>query len=231
MITLMNTLKNKGFIAYIVFLALLLVPLISNVFPASLASSLSIYMPPYDMTWLIIISVVYVVLLLLIGLDNLFRLFTLLPTVVCGSLLVYALYVEYELFLAPCNLCILQRVAFVAIGMLYLLASFKPVLGWGRKIFGILILIASGVGIGIAGRHVWMQGLPTELVPDCGPSLQMMMENSSIWSSVSSVLSASGSCADIQWEYWGLSMPTWTLICFIGLFIYTLIWMFFKIKK
>ena len=96
---------------------------------------------------------------------------------------------------------------------------------------GLLLLVASGIGIAIAGRHVWLQNLPSELVPDCGPSLEMMLENSSVWNAVSSVLSASGSCAEIQWEYWGLSMPTWTLICFIGLFIYTVLWMFIKIKN
>ncbi len=227
----MNTFKNKGFIAYIAFLALLLVPLLATVLPESLASQLSIYMPPYDLFGLIVVAVTYVVLLVLIGMDSPWRFFTLLPTVACGSLLVYALYVEYELFLLPCNLCILQRVVFVAIGLVYLVASLKPVTGWGRKLLGICALCAAGIGIGIAGRHVWMQGLPPELVPDCGPSLEMMMETSPLWDAVSSVLTASGNCADIQWQFLGMSMPTWTLICFIGLFIYTILWMFIKIKK
>ncbi len=162
---------------------------------------------------------------------NQFRLLTLLPFITCAGLLAYALYVEHVMFLMPCNLCILQRVVFVAIGVLFLIGAFKPVQGWGRKLLGLLLLVSSAAGIALAGRHVWMQGLPPELVPDCGPSLQMMMENSSIWNAVSSVLSASGNCADIQWEFWGMSMPTWTLICFIGLFIYTILWMFIKIRS
>jgi len=162
---------------------------------------------------------------------NQFRLLSLLPFLACAGLLAYALYVEHVMFLMPCNLCILQRVVFVAIGVLFLLGSFKPVMDWGRKLMGLALVITTAIGIGIAGRHVWMQGLPPELVPDCGPSLQMMMENSSIWNAVSSVLTASGNCAEIQWEFLGMSMPTWTLICFIGLFIYTLIWTFIKIEK
>ena len=160
-----------------------------------------------------------------------FRLLTLLPFLTCAGLLAYALYVEHVMFLMPCNLCILQRVVFIGIGLLYFLACFKPAQYWGRKLFGVLILITTACGIGLAGHHVRMQGLPPELVPDCGPSLQMMLENSSIWEAVSSVLKASGNCADIQWEFLGLSMPTWTLICFIGLFIYTILWMFLKIKE
>ncbi len=227
----MNTMKNKGHIAYLILLALLLIPLFATLLPEPMGSKLTIYMPPYNGYGFIFVALTYIVLLVLIGLENRLRFFTLLPTVACGSLLVYALYVEYELFLMPCNLCILQRVVFVAIGLLYLIASFKPVSGWGRKLLGVCALIASGIGVAIAGRHVWMQGLPPELVPDCGPSLQMMLENSSVWNSVASVLSASGNCADIQWDYLGLSMPTWTLICFIGLFIYTAVWMFVRINN
>jgi len=127
-------------------------------------------------------------------------------------------------------LCILQRVVFVAIGALFLIGSFKPVLYWGRKVLGVLLLISTGTGVAIAGRHVWMQSLPPELVPDCGPSIEMMMDSSPLWEVLSTVLSASGNCADIQWDFLGLSMPTWTLVCFVGLFIYSVLWMFIKIK-
>lgn len=162
---------------------------------------------------------------------NQFRLITLIPFLTCAGLLAYALYVEHVMFLMPCNLCILQRVVFICIGLLYVLATFKPALHWGRKVFGVLLLITTACGIALASKHVWMQGLPPELVPDCGPSLQMMLENSSVWDALSTVLSASGNCADIQWEFLGMSMPTWTLICFIGLFIYTILWMFIKVKE
>lgn len=209
----------------------MLLPLIGSLLPDPIGTYASIYMPPFTWTGFIVVAIVYVILLGVLALGQPYRFFTLLPAIGCASLLIYALHVEYVDFLMPCNLCILQRVVFIAIGMLFLLASLKPVKYIGRKLFGVLLLISCGIGIAIAGRHVWLQSLPPELVPDCGPSLQMMMENTSVWSAVSSVLSASGSCAEIQWQFWGLSMPTWTLICFIGLFIYTLLWMFLKIKN
>jgi Disulfide bond formation protein DsbB len=130
----------------------------------------------------------------------------------------------------PCNLCILQRVVYITIGILFLLAAFKPTLYWGRKLIGVLALLVSAIGIAISGRHVWMQGLPPERVPDCGPSMQMMMESSPLWDVLKSVLTGSGNCADIQWQFLGLSMPTWSLIMFIGLFIFTLIWMFITVQ-
>ena len=41
----------------------------------------------------------------------------------CAALLAYALYVQHVDFLDPCPLCILQRVAFLWIGVLALVAS------------------------------------------------------------------------------------------------------------
>lgn len=161
---------------------------------------------------------------------NQFRLLTLLPFLLCSGLIAYALYVEYVQFLMPCNLCILQRVVYIAIGLLFLLAAFKPTLYWGRKLTGVLALLVSAVGIAISGRHVWMQGLPADQVPDCGPSLQMMMDSSPLWDVLKKVLSGSGNCADIQWQFIGMSMPTWSLIMFIGLFLFTLIWMFLRVN-
>ncbi len=155
---------------------------------------------------------------------NMFRMWTILPAVFCAGLLGYAYYVEYVEFLMPCNLCILQRVVFFVIAVLFLLAAIKPVLYWGRKIFGGLLGVTTVIGIAISGRHVWMQGLPPEEVPDCGPSLGMMLETDSLFSVLSTVLTGSGSCAEIKWQLFGLSMPFWTMLCFIGLFIYTIIW-------
>lgn len=160
---------------------------------------------------------------------NTFRLITLLPFLLCSGLIAYALYVEYVDFLMPCNLCILQRVVYILIGLLFFVAAFKPTLHWGRKLIGALALIVSVIGIAISGRHVWMQGLPPEQVPDCGPSLQMMMDSTPLWDVLEAVLTGSGNCADVQWELFGLSMPTWSLVMFIGLFLFTLIWMFMPV--
>ncbi len=160
-----------------------------------------------------------------------FRFITLCPFLLCAGLIAYALYVEYVDFLMPCNLCILQRVVYIAIGVLFLVAAFKPTLYWGRKLMGSLAIIISAIGIAISGRHVWMQGLPADQVPDCGPSLQMMMDTSPLWDVLKTVLTGSGNCADIQWQFLGMSMPTWSLIMFIGLFIFTLIWMFIPVNN
>lgn len=163
---------------------------------------------------------------------NQFRLLTFLPAVTCLGLLGYALYQEHVNFLLPCNLCILQRVVFIAMAVVFVLAAIKPALHWGRKLFGLLLTLIAFCGVGLSWRHVWMQGLPPEEIPDCGPGIEMMLEISPLWTVLKDVLSASGSCAEVQWEFLGLTMPAWTLICYLGFVLYILIWAFFvKVKE
>ncbi|MEY8262985.1 MAG: disulfide bond formation protein B, partial [Bermanella sp.] len=72
------------------------------------------------------------------------------------------------------------------------------------------------LGVFVAGRHVWIQSLPADQVPTCGPSLEYMVETLP-WAEVLSVmLRGNGNCADAQWSLLGLSMPMWVLLCFAG---------------
>ena len=85
----------------------------------------------------------------------------------------------------------------------------------GRKVYGLLVLAAAAVGAGIAGRHVWLQSLPPELAPSCGPPLSFMMETNPLTDVVRKVLTGSGECARVDWTFLGLSMPAWSLLWFV----------------
>ncbi|MEL7298332.1 MAG: disulfide bond formation protein B, partial [Pseudomonadota bacterium] len=67
-------------------------------------------------------------------------------------------------------------------------------------------------GVAIASRHVWLQNLPADQVPSCGAGLEFMMETLPLLTVVREVLTASGECANISWEFLGLSMPAWVAI-------------------
>ncbi len=156
---------------------------------------------------------------------------TLLPAVACFALLGYALYVQYVMYLDPCPLCILQRVVFIAIGVLFVVAAVKPVKGWGRTLLGLLVVLWCGMGLYLSGLHVWLQSLPPEEVPACGPGLYLVLEQSPFFEVLSNVLKGSGECAESVWDFWGLSMPAWTLIWYAGLLVYTVVWMRIKVQE
>ena len=142
--------------------------------------------------------------------------------VCCAALVSFALYNQYIQYLMPCPLCVLQRVAFMWMGVIALLAFVFNPGRLGQLIYTWLLVGGAVFGALIAARHVWLQNLPAELVPECGPGLNYMLENFPLSETLSTVFLGSGSCAEVKWSFLGLSMPEWNLAWFLGLGILTL---------
>ena len=133
-------------------------------------------------------------------------------------LIAYALYTEHVLGLEPCPLCILQRVAVIALGLSFLLLALRPPQRKQAKLLAsLLLMMISSAGVGIAARHVWIQNLPPDKVPGCGPGLDFMMANFPLSEVLEMVFSGSGECAEISWSFAFLSMPAWVIIWLIVL--------------
>jgi protein dithiol:quinone oxidoreductase len=140
----------------------------------------------------------------------------------CAGMIGFALFSQTYWDLLPCPLCIFQRIAFAALGVVCLIAALHAPKGaLGRRVYGALALIAGGTGIGIAGRHVWLTMLPPDKVPACGPPLQFMVDNP-FGDMVKMVLTGSGECAKVDWTFLGLSMPAWSLIWLVALTLFVL---------
>ena len=73
------------------------------------------------------------------------------------------------------------------------------------------------LGAAVSGRHVWLQGLPADQVPECGPGLAYMLNTFPLSRAIRETLTGSGECASVDWIFLGLSMPGWALLWFIGL--------------
>lgn len=143
--------------------------------------------------------------------------------IACAAGLAFAYYLQYGQGLEPCPLCILQRVAMAAAGFFFLAAALLNPQGWKRWLAGLLPLMASLAGLGIAARHVWLQGLPPELVPACGPPLDYLLDIMPFTEAIAFLLRGEGSCAVIDASFLGLSLPGWTMLCFAGLSLWALL--------
>ena len=134
-----------------------------------------------------------------------------------AALLAYAVFAQYGQLFEPCPLCIFQRIAMAGVAVVGLAAALHNPRGQaGRMAWGLLAFLAAAIGVAIAGRHVWLQHLPPELVPACGPGLSYMVESMPSWLDViKKVLAGSGECAEVNWTFLGFSMPEWTLLCFV----------------
>lgn len=146
------------------------------------------------------------------------RCWALMGLAFCVLMMAVALGLEHLAGLAPCPLCVFQRVAVIAAALVFAIAALHNPEGRGGAFgYALLSLLAVAAGIGLAARHLWLQSLPADEVPSCGPPLDYMMDMLPLQQVISQVLTASGECADISMRFLGLSLPGWTLIGFVVL--------------
>ena len=151
-----------------------------------------------------------------------FRSQFLLGFAVCAALLGYAFYVQFQLGIQPCPFCIFQRIAFAALGSVFLLGGLHaPRAPGARRAWSLLAFIAAAVGAAYAGRHSWVQLHPPAM-PSCGPGLNFIVEQHSWLGAARKVLLATGDCSAIDWKFLGLSMPMWCLLWFVALGVWAL---------
>jgi len=136
--------------------------------------------------------------------------------IACVALLASGYYFQFALKMEPCPLCIMQRVAtlMVALGCLagFILIA-RPI---GLLIASGWTLLSSVFGFYLSNHHNWLQNLPADQVPSCGPSLEYMLDAFPIMEVITVLLRGNGNCAEISWSFIGLSMPAWLMIFFIG---------------
>lgn len=157
------------------------------------------------------------------------RLFYLAIFLVCLTLLGFGLYLEHAKGLEPCPLCIFQRIAYIVVMSVALVAAIHDPRNIMRIVYNVLLVITAAVGAGIAGRQTWLQHLPADQVPACGPGLDYMLEVFPFQEAISMVLKGSGECAEVQWTFLGFSIPEWSLVCFSVIIIATIV-ATFKLK-
>jgi disulfide bond formation protein DsbB len=132
----------------------------------------------------------------------------------CAGLMGYGLYLQHVRNLEPCPLCILQRYAFVAVGLIALAATLHGPGRIGQSIYGLLVVLAAGSGAGIAARQTWLQHNPPKAL-DCGPDLAYMLDAFPLSQVLPKVFKGEGDCAKVTWMFLGLSIAEWALVCFV----------------
>ncbi len=146
------------------------------------------------------------------------RSINLLCGLICvASLLIAKFYFEDYLGLEPCYLCLTQR-AFIAIaGLLFFIWATHDPKRLGARIYALLVLAATSAGAYFSLKQLYLQSLPEEQVPQCGPPVDYLLETFSNFEVIAMLLRGDGNCAKIQWEFLSITMPGWVLVIFIVL--------------
>lgn len=163
----------------------------------------------------------------LAGLPLMPRLGYALGFLVCAGLIGFALYLQYYEYQDPCPLCLLQRVVYIVLMALFLVAALHGPGRVGATVYGGLLFVVAAIGAVIATRHVWLQHLPKDRVPECGPGLEYMLRKFPLTQALEKVLTGSGECAEAGWTLLGLTIAGWSLVWFVllGAFALYLLWL------
>jgi disulfide bond formation protein DsbB len=139
----------------------------------------------------------------------------------CLFMMLAAAYMEHVLKMIPCSLCITQRAFVVFAGLLALAAFIHRPSTTGIRIYAGLGIVSALLGACFAGRQLWLQSLPADQVPACGPGLAYIFEEFPFMEALQLLLQGDGNCAHVD-KIFGLSLAAWTLMAFIGLVLVNL---------
>lgn len=135
----------------------------------------------------------------------------------CTALLGFGYYLQFQQGLTPCPLCIFQRLAFLGVLIPAVLGVLFGPKKRGAQILSLLLMLVADIGAAIAARQVWLQHLPEDRIPECGPGLDFLLEAYPLAEAIQTVLRGSGDCAKVDWTLLGLSIAEWSLINFLAL--------------
>ena len=124
--------------------------------------------------------------------------------ILSGGLLCIGLVMEHAMGLSPCPLCMMQRIWLALVGLTaYASLAHSP--RWG--IYPLVGSIFALIGSGFSLRQIWLQNLPKDQVPSCGPDLAYMIESFPLSDLLAAMTSGTGDCAEVSWSLLGLSIP------------------------
>lgn len=133
---------------------------------------------------------------------------------ICASLLTYAYYSQFHNHLEPCPLCIFQRVGVIALGVIFLIAFLHRAGATSARVYGVLQFLAAVGGGAVSVRHIYVQHLPPDMAPPCGPGLSYLFKVLPLNKFIVKAFTGTADCSIVTWRFLGLTMPEWMLIWF-----------------
>lgn len=148
----------------------------------------------------------------------------LLGFALCFAIVALALLIQTTYHLEPCPLCISQRIIFMSLGVLFLIAAFVPAHTLFKTLLMALQVLTALGGAGVAIRHWFLQANKESMIADCGVGFDYMFENFPLEKAFKLLFRGTGDCAAIDWTLLGLTLPQLALISFVAFATYA-IWL------
>ncbi|MGE0876514.1 MAG: disulfide bond formation protein B [Burkholderiales bacterium] len=152
-----------------------------------------------------------------------YRVVAALGALACALLLGYGFWLQYFDDQQPCPLCLIQRGFYIGVLVVLVLAALHGPGRAGAIVYSVFAFLFAAGGAGVAARQVWLQHLPPDKVPQCGPDLYFMLDNLPLGRVIEKLIQGSGECAEVKWRFLGLSIAEWSLACFVLLALVALL--------
>jgi len=127
----------------------------------------------------------------------------------------FGYWLQYAEGLEPCPLCMTQRIFITAAGLTALAAALHGPGRSGIRVYGTLLALFCLAGGAVSSRHLWLQSLPPDQAPACGPGLEYILDAFPLKDALKLLLHGDGNCAQVDWAFLGVSIPGWTLLAFL----------------
>lgn len=147
--------------------------------------------------------------------------------VATAAMMGFGFWLQYAVGLEPCPLCMTQRIFIVLLGLSALVAALHGPGARGVRIYAAIAALLCMAGGSVSARHVWLQSLPPEQAPACGPDLAYMFDAFPLKDALRLLLQGDGNCATVDWAFLGLSIPAWTLLAFV-VFLLLAVWIMLR---
>src|SRR4051812_1472890 len=131
----------------------------------------------------------------------------------CAMLIGIALAMQAQLGLEPCPMRILQRYAFIAIGIVALAAGIHAPAGVMLRVYAVLVTLLAIAGGGTSLRHSYLQHFPPA-VETCGTDLDFLLNTFPLAQALPKIFAGSASCSKVDWRMLGLTIPEWAFVWF-----------------
>jgi disulfide bond formation protein DsbB len=140
-----------------------------------------------------------------------------LAFIACALIIGTVVYLQRVFGLTPCVLCIWQRWGFLLCAAMSLAAALHAPGTAGCRCYGVLILLFALSGATLAGAQVWLQtATADELIPVIA-AIERGLDFLFLGDLVDRLRLDAGMCAEINWSLFGISLPEWSLLAFVGL--------------
>lgn len=123
-------------------------------------------------------------------------------------------YIQYGMGMDPCVLCIYQRLAVIATGLIALLSVLLPDRTlFMRTVTALLTSVVAAIGMGVAVYQIRLQSLPMMEQPSCGAPLTFRFSDAPLFNWYEPIIRGTGNCGVVE-RFLGIALPVWSVLFF-----------------